>query len=348
MGGMDIEKEGENMDDDGRPKRSGTVWTGSAHIITAVIGSGVLSLPWAIAQFGWLAGPVALFTFSFITYFTSSLLADCYRSPDPVLGKRNYSYMEAVRANSGRAVKKSNCFHFRGHQTSCKVSNNPYMISFGIVQVVLSQIPNIHKLSWLSSVAAIMSFCYAFIGVALSVAQIISDVVVLTGFGFYEPFWLVDFANVCIAVHLVGAFQVFSQPLFAAVETWAAWRWCHSKLINRDYIINIKGTHRKYKINLFRLIWRTSFVVLTTVFAMAMPFFNDVVALLGAIGYWPLTVYFPIEMYISQKKIQRFTYRWFGLQILNFFCLLVALAAACGSIQGITKALHVSKPFRSK
>ncbi|KAF9615966.1 hypothetical protein IFM89_027392 [Coptis chinensis] len=48
------------------------------------------------------------------------------------------------------------------------------MISFGIVQVVLSQIPNIHKLSWLSSVAAIMSFCYAFIGVALSVAQIIS------------------------------------------------------------------------------------------------------------------------------------------------------------------------------
>ncbi|KAF9615970.1 hypothetical protein IFM89_027396 [Coptis chinensis] len=81
---------------------------------------------------------------------------------------------------------------------------------------------------------------------------------------------------------------------------------------------------------------------------MAMPFFNDVVALLGAIGYWLLTVYFPIEMYISQKKIQRFTYRWFGLQILNFFCLLVALAAACGSIQGITKALHVSKPFRSK
>lgn len=30
----------------------------------------------------------------------------------------------------------------------------------------------------------------------------------LTGFGFYEPFWLIDFANVCIAVHLVGAYQV--------------------------------------------------------------------------------------------------------------------------------------------
>lgn len=30
----------------------------------------------------------------------------------------------------------------------------------------------------------------------------------LTDFGFYEPFWLVIFANVCIAVHLVGAYQV--------------------------------------------------------------------------------------------------------------------------------------------
>lgn len=30
----------------------------------------------------------------------------------------------------------------------------------------------------------------------------------LTGFGFYEPFWLIDLANVCIAVHLIGAYQV--------------------------------------------------------------------------------------------------------------------------------------------
>lgn len=30
----------------------------------------------------------------------------------------------------------------------------------------------------------------------------------LTGFGFYEPFWLVDFANLCIAIHLIGAYQV--------------------------------------------------------------------------------------------------------------------------------------------
>jgi len=30
----------------------------------------------------------------------------------------------------------------------------------------------------------------------------------LTGFGFYEPYWLVDIGNVFIIVHLVGAYQV--------------------------------------------------------------------------------------------------------------------------------------------
>jgi len=30
----------------------------------------------------------------------------------------------------------------------------------------------------------------------------------LTDFGFFEPFWLIDFANACIAVHLIGAYQV--------------------------------------------------------------------------------------------------------------------------------------------
>ncbi|KAK9996834.1 hypothetical protein SO802_021520 [Lithocarpus litseifolius] len=29
----------------------------------------------------------------------------------------------------------------------------------------------------------------------------------LTGFGFYEPYWLTDFANACIVLHLVGGYQ---------------------------------------------------------------------------------------------------------------------------------------------
>ncbi|VVA93462.1 unnamed protein product [Arabis nemorensis] len=90
-----------SFDDDGHPKRTGTMWTASAHIITAVIGSGVLSLAWAMAQLGWIAGPVVMLLFSSVTYFTSTFLAACYRSGDPVSGNRNYSYIDAVKNNLG-------------------------------------------------------------------------------------------------------------------------------------------------------------------------------------------------------------------------------------------------------
>ncbi|RDX79381.1 Amino acid permease 6, partial [Mucuna pruriens] len=84
-------------DDDGRLKRTGTWVTGSAHIVTAVIGSGVLSLAWAVAQLGWIAGPVILIIFSVITLFTSFLLTDGYRYPDSVHGTRNHTYMKMVQ-----------------------------------------------------------------------------------------------------------------------------------------------------------------------------------------------------------------------------------------------------------
>ncbi|KAM5585690.1 hypothetical protein ABKV19_004879 [Rosa sericea] len=104
---IDIPPQGESecFDDDGRPRRSGTLWTASAHIITAVIGSGVLSLAWAIAQLGWIAGPVVMLLFSWVTYYTSTLLSDCYRNNDPDTGKRNYTYMDAVKSNLGGAIR---------------------------------------------------------------------------------------------------------------------------------------------------------------------------------------------------------------------------------------------------
>ncbi|KAK6115886.1 hypothetical protein DH2020_008155 [Rehmannia glutinosa] len=59
-----------------------TMLTASAHIITlmAAIAGVLLSLAWGIAnQLGWVASPVVLIAFSFISYFTSTLLADSYR-----------------------------------------------------------------------------------------------------------------------------------------------------------------------------------------------------------------------------------------------------------------------------
>ena len=207
-------QEADRLDDDGRPRRTGTVWTASAHIITAVIGSGVLSLAWAIAQLGWVAGPAAMLLFAFVTYYTATLLAECYRTGDPDTGKRNYTYMDAVRSNLGgakvafcgviqyanlvgvaigytiassismKAIRRAGCFHTNGHADPCKSSSTPYMILFGVVEILFSQIPDFDQIWWLSIVAAVMSFTYSSIGLALGIAQTICKIFDSIRFGF--------------------------------------------------------------------------------------------------------------------------------------------------------------------
>eukprot|EP00262_Sarcandra_glabra_P017646 TRINITY_DN6109_c0_g2_i1.p1 TRINITY_DN6109_c0_g2~~TRINITY_DN6109_c0_g2_i1.p1 ORF type:complete len:399 (-),score=2.74 TRINITY_DN6109_c0_g2_i1:243-1391(-) len=169
----------------------------------------------------------------------------------------------------------------------------------------------------------------------------------LTGFGFYKPYWLLDIANVAIVVHLVGAYQVYCQPLFAFIEKWSAQRWPKSDFITAEYDIPIPFTSMIYQVNFFRIVWRTIFVALTTIISMLMPFFNDVVGILGAFGFWPLTVYFPVEMYIAQKNIRKWSGRWLGLQILSCTCLIISLAAACGSVAGVVLDLKSYKPFKT-
>ena len=73
-----------------------------------------------------------------------------------------------------RAVHKANCFHKNGHAADCSQYDTMYMVVFGIVQIFFSQLPNFSDLSWLSILAAIMSFSYSSIAVGLSLARTIS------------------------------------------------------------------------------------------------------------------------------------------------------------------------------
>lgn len=167
----------------------------------------------------------------------------------------------------------------------------------------------------------------------------------LTGFGFYEPFWLVDIGNLFIIIHLVGAYQVFAQPVFSAVESWGSKRWPQSKFMTKEYNARIPlvGT---WRMNMLRVIWRTIYVLITTLIAIIFPFFNSIVGLLGAVTFFPLTVYFPIEMYLTQAKVVKYSSTWIGMKLLNGFCLIVSLVAAVGSIQGIVSELETYTPFK--
>ncbi|KAG6531239.1 amino acid permease 6-like [Zingiber officinale] len=442
----------------GDHERQGTVWTATAHIVAALIGSGVLALAWSVAQLGWIVGPLVLLFFSAVTYYTSVLLANCYRFPDPITGTINRAYIDAVRSYLGpkqvflcgcaqyvnlwgtlvgytitastsmMAVKRANCFHRNGHGARCLVSGNMYMVVFGLFELVLSQFPSLENITWLSVVAVTTSFGYSFIGLGLCVGKWIShgefrgtlggtgnaaasekgfnvllalgniafaytfaDVLIeiqdtlksppaenksmkkatrngiglttvfylslgcigyaafgndapgniLTGFGFYEPYWLVDLANVCVIVHLIGAYQVYAQPIFARFEIFLAFYCPDNKFLQKSYSIgSLSFTPSK-------LVLRTIFIMFTTLVAMLFPFFNAVLGLIGAVGFWPLAVYFPLGMHMAQEKIRRGDRKWFVLQGLSFLCLLVSIAASVGSVADIVHNLKAAAPFKT-
>ena len=135
--------------------------------------------------------------------------------------------------------------------------------------------------------------------------------------------------------------------MFGFVETRAKNRWPENKFITREHPIEIPFCNGIYYFNWFRLVWRTIYVIITTVLAMIFPFFNDFLGLLGALSFWPLTVFFPIEMHISQAKVPRLSPKWIALKTLSYACLVVSLVAAAGSIQGLIVAVEKYKPFKA-
>lgn len=167
----------------------------------------------------------------------------------------------------------------------------------------------------------------------------------MTGFGFYDPYWLVDIGNIFIAVHLIGAYQVFCQPIYQAVENVCYKRWPDNGFVTNERIVEIP-LFGEYPFSYLRLIWRTAYVIFSVVVAMIFPFFNDVVGLIGALAFWPLTVFLPIEMYIVQAKIRKHSVRWWSLKTVSFVCMVVSIVAAAGSIQGLVKSLRGYKPFK--
>lgn len=174
--------------------RSGNTLTASAHIITAVIGAGVLSLPYSMASLGWIGGPICFILFAGITLYTAQLLADLYI----VDGKRMRTYTMMVETVMGRPGKiaigivqqfnlvltalaytitaaqsmqllaKSACGAEAVAAGDCFDSFWKMAVIFGALQIIMSFGGSLERYWWASMIGAVMSFGYAIIALVLS------------------------------------------------------------------------------------------------------------------------------------------------------------------------------------
>lgn len=164
--------------------RNAKWWYSAFHNVTAMVGAGVLSLPYAMSELGWGPGVAVLVISWVVTLYTLWQMVEMH---EIVPGKRFDRYHElgqhafgeklglyivvpqqlivevgvniVYMVTGGKSLKK---FHDLVCKDNCKSIKLTYFIMiFGSVHFVLSHLPNFNSISGVSLAAAVMSLSYS-------------------------------------------------------------------------------------------------------------------------------------------------------------------------------------------
>ncbi|KAK9929931.1 hypothetical protein M0R45_026999 [Rubus argutus] len=173
--------------------RNAKWWYSAFHNVTAVVGAGILGLPYAMSQIGWVPGLTVITLSWLITFYSFWQLVELH---EIVPGKRFDRYPElgqhcfgpklgywivmpqqltvqvassiVYTVTGGKSLKKffELLFPAWGH-----VRTTYYILFFTCCQFVISQSPNFNSLKGVSLLAAIMSLGYSLIAFVASTIQ---------------------------------------------------------------------------------------------------------------------------------------------------------------------------------
>ncbi|XP_008800948.2 lysine histidine transporter 1-like isoform X1 [Phoenix dactylifera] len=166
-------------------------WYSAFHNVTAMVGAGVLSLPYAMSELGWGPGIVILILSWIITLYTLWQMVEMH---EMVPGKRFDRYHElgqhafgdklglwivvpqqlvvevsvdiVYMVTGGQSLKK---FHDLVCPSCKSIKQTYFIMIFASVHFVLSQLPNFNSISGVSLAAAVMSLSYSTIAWGASV-----------------------------------------------------------------------------------------------------------------------------------------------------------------------------------
>lgn len=121
------------------------------------------------------------------------------------------------------------------------------------------------------------------------------------------------------------------------MDTWFDEQHSDNTFVNRQFTLKLPLLP-SLSLNLQRLCARTAYVASTTTIAMIFPYFNEVLGLLGAINFWPLAIYFPVEMCLRRKNIEAWTTNWIFLRTFSVVCFVLTVFVFVASIEGLVAA----------
>ncbi|KAL5991148.1 Lysine histidine transporter 1 [Asimina triloba] len=171
--------------------RNATWWYSAFHNVTAMVGAGVLSLPYAMSELGWGPGIAVLIISWIITLYT---LWEMVEMHEMVPGRRFDRYHELGQYAFGEKlglyivvpqqliVEVGVCIVYmvtggkslkKFHDTVCEdckdIKLTYFIMIFASVHFALSQLPNFNSIAGVSLAAAVMSLSYSTIAWGASV-----------------------------------------------------------------------------------------------------------------------------------------------------------------------------------
>ncbi|XP_022960047.1 lysine histidine transporter-like 5 [Cucurbita moschata] len=166
-------------------------WYSAFHNVTAMVGAGVLGLPFAVSQLGWAPGVTAIVLSWIITFYSLWQLVQLHevapgrrfdRYPElgmyafgPKLGYWTIMPLQLTvqvassivyAVTGGKSLKKSCELVFP--DTFDEIRETYFILFFTVLQLVMSQSPNFNSLKGVSLLAAIMSFAYSMVACVAS------------------------------------------------------------------------------------------------------------------------------------------------------------------------------------
>ncbi|KAI8533461.1 hypothetical protein RHMOL_Rhmol10G0012200 [Rhododendron molle] len=139
-----------------------------------------------------------------------------------------------------------------------------------------------------------------------------------------KPIWLIAMANLFVAVHVLGSYQIFAMPVFDMIEN-----------------LLVKKLHFKPSWML-RFVSRNIYVAFTMFIGMTFPFFGALLSFVGGFAFAPTTFFLPCIMWLAIYKPKRFGLSWFA----NWICIILGvLLMIFSSIGGLREIIQDAQTY---
>lgn len=142
-------------------------------------------------------------------------------------------------------------------------------------------------------------------------------------FSLTNPRGVIVLASLCVLLHVIGSYQVYTVPVYDMNE---------QLLLKRSIKVHFVG----------RLFHRTTYVCFTTLIAVILPFFGDLLGFIGALATGPATFLFPPLIWIVLMRPRFLSGHWLA----SYFCVLYGtVVTVLGSIGGLRSIINLASGY---